>query len=128
MRATDQMGVHKAVSPAYIFKMATSYARKIERSTGQANVQLIDQLFLAVQAKAYINQHQNFQTLASKHKLHVYLLETNRRTSSITRNEGAVAKSTCAGDDAGDDAGDESRPKRAHTRVRRTLKAKTTGL
>ena len=35
-------GLHKAVSSAYVFKIATLYARKIERSTGHANIELIE--------------------------------------------------------------------------------------
>jgi hypothetical protein len=81
-------GLHKAVSSAYVFKIATSYARKIERSTGHANIELINQLFLAVQAKTYASQDKNFQNLASEHKLHTYLMETNKKTGGITRNEG----------------------------------------
>jgi hypothetical protein len=81
-------GLHRAVSPAYVFKIATSYARKIERSTGHANIELIDQLFLAVQAKNYASQDKNFQTLASEHNLRAYLMETNKKTGGITRNEG----------------------------------------
>jgi hypothetical protein len=81
-------GLHRAVSPAYVFKIATSYARKIERSTGHANIELIDQLFLAVQAKNYTSQDKNFQTLASEHNLRAYLMETNKKTGGITRNEG----------------------------------------
>lgn len=70
--------LHKAVSPQYVFRIATSYARKIERSTGQGHVELIDQLFLAIQAKTYANQHASFQSLASENNLRAYLKEKKK--------------------------------------------------